>query len=1164
MKINKEYTATLGLLLITVWAALQYIFLQNVPDSVSTFSFIFITNVVGLAILAVARRKKLKMLKGKVLSKGALLAGELVGFNFFMLLGSRGMDSVIVSSIISMYFVFVTPILLLLKKKVSFRSAVASAVAIIALLLMFNADIGLLFSSSGVVFLLIADLFFAAYVITVSEAGANEDPSVLTISQMIFCILFSLCGWGIETETGHGSFSFPQDKMFWITVLFFGVLIRALYGLIQMSCQRYVKPVNASLIFSSEIIITLVTNPFMSRLMHTEYTPATPFQVIGCILFVIAVIVVDDTIMSRIGYTDMVVKTYVDENGVTRTQSTVSRKLTNMTLVISMTALVISTVICVAAISTIKNTAVGQSTQLGRTVADVSEDALKAELEKELMNAVTDKAMLAEAKLMSYVASAQYAADTVRALYDRPLDFPQKEVMYPLPENAGIWTMQRVIADESIPYSQLEGENLLLGNLEDIFATIAAHSENIATIYFGTETGLLVSFDPGSGEAAVGGESYYEFRQSDWYTKGRQTKEPFFSKVYQDSYGRGLTITCTAPVRDSSGQFRGSVGIDILIHDLNQSMVNDNIVQPNYALLMDDAGYIIASGELDSQTSGSVSIYDNEIDIPVKEAAETIFSHQNGICAVGEGASATYISYSEIPLTDWKLCIMSPVENIIRPAISIREDIDTNTELVAGTVNESIHQIINSCLVLFAVIILLITYFVGKLSERITTPLEHLEKDVLEISLGNFEQRTQVSTNDEIGSLARAFNHMTESLQEYIADLKDMTVKEERLASELSVAAEIQSNMLPGNFSSVRRSEFDIYASMNPAKEVGGDFYDFFFVDDDHLALVIADVSGKGIPAALFMMISKTMLKSAAQAGLSPKAVLERVNNQLCENNDAEMFVTVWLGILEIPTGKLTCANAGHEYPALKRAGGDFELVKDRHGLVLAGMEGARYREYTMQLHPGDTLYVYTDGVAEATDAHNELFGTDRMLAALNRFQGGSCKELLEAARAGIDAFVGSAPQFDDITMLCLHLNDYAAIQLSPTEGSIPQASQFVEEWLERCAVPMKLSAKLLVAVDEVYCNIVRYSGADKAKIEVSRTDGRLTLMFSDNGEPYDPLEREEPDTTLPTEERDIGGLGMLIVKRTMDETSYTRQDDRNVLTLSVNLPSVTKLAEKV
>ena len=243
----------------------------------------------------------------------------------------------------------------------------------------------------------------------------------------------------------------------------------------------------------------------------------------------------------------------------------------------------------------------------------------------------------------------------------------------------------------------------------------------------------------------------------------------------------------------------------------------------------------------------------------------------------------------------------------------------------------------------------------------------------------------------------------------------------QRIETELNVAIQIQADMLPRIFPAFpERREFDIYASMMPAKEVGGDFYDFFLVDDDHLALVIADVSGKGVPAALFMVIAKTLLKNAVQMGLSPKAALEKVNNQLCENNEAEMFVTVWLGVYEIPTGKLTAASAGHEYPAFRRADGQFELFKDRHGFVLAGMEDARYQEYELEIGVGDTLFVYTDGVTEATNGANDLYGTHRMLAALNRNRGLAPEKLLNQVKADIDRFVGAAPQFDDITMLSL------------------------------------------------------------------------------------------------------------------------------------------------
>ena len=279
----------------------------------------------------------------------------------------------------------------------------------------------------------------------------------------------------------------------------------------------------------------------------------------------------------------------------------------------------------------------------------------------------------------------------------------------------------------------------------------------------------------------------------------------------------------------------------------------------------------------------------------------------------------------------------------------------------------------------------------------------------------------EIRTGDEIEDLSDAFRKMQQDMRTYITDLMKMTAEKERLGAELDVAADIQASMLPSIFPAFpTREEFDIYATMQPAKEVGGDFYDFFLVDQDHMAMVIADVSGKGVPAALFMVIAKTLIKNCAQTGASPKQVLEKVNNQLCENNDAEMFVTVWTGILEISTGKLICANAGHEYPALRRAEGSYELVKDRHGFVVAGMENVKYREYELDLHPGDSLFVYTDGVAEATDNNKELYGTDRMLDALNRSRDVKLQELLKDVKADIDSFVGTAPQFDDITMLGL------------------------------------------------------------------------------------------------------------------------------------------------
>ena len=254
----------------------------------------------------------------------------------------------------------------------------------------------------------------------------------------------------------------------------------------------------------------------------------------------------------------------------------------------------------------------------------------------------------------------------------------------------------------------------------------------------------------------------------------------------------------------------------------------------------------------------------------------------------------------------------------------------------------------------------------------------------------------------------------------YCILFNDRSKKLAATQTELSMATQIQEAMLPSIFPAFpEREEFDLYASMDPAKEVGGDFYDFFLIDGDHLGLIIADVSGKGVPAALYMMISKTVIQNYAKLGLSAAEVLAKTNESLCSANKTDLFVTAWIGILEISTGKMTCANAGHEYPALCQ-NGTFTLLKDKHGFVLGGMEGAKYREYEIRLGKGDKLFVYTDGVAEATREDQTMFGTGRMLDALNKNGSKPPKELLAKLREEVDAFVGGAEQFDDLTMLCL------------------------------------------------------------------------------------------------------------------------------------------------
>ncbi len=349
--------------------------------------------------------------------------------------------------------------------------------------------------------------------------------------------------------------------------------------------------------------------------------------------------------------------------------------------------------------------------------------------------------------------------------------------------------------------------------------------------------------------------------------------------------------------------------------------------------------------------------------------------------------------------------------------------VDVWMELIMTTLRG---YILNMVLISLAVLALFSIAYWFFMRRNFIGPLMRIRRNVTEFAQNDTVTTTSlegIRTRDEIEELAEAISLMEGDIIRYISNIQAITAEKERIGAELNVATQIQADMLPRIFPAFPdRKEFDIYATMTPAKEVGGDFYDFFLIDEDHLGLVMADVSGKGVPAALFMVIAKTLIKNQAQAGeYSPARVLMRANEQLCEGNEAELFVTVWFAVLEISTGKGLAANAGHEHPTLRRAGGTYELVEYRHSPAVATMEGLRFREHAFQLNPGDSLFVYTDGVAEATDAHNVLYGTERMLQALNQNPEASPEEILNNVKDSVDAFVGEAPQFDDITMLCLH-----------------------------------------------------------------------------------------------------------------------------------------------
>ena len=629
-------------------------------------------------------------------------------------------------------------------------------------------------------------------------------------------------------------------------------------------------------------------------------------------------------------------------------------------------------------------------------IRSINDKALTSGTVQNVGSLAKSKAELANTELHAVESTVKRLAGYIDDLYAHPERYIRREVLPPSKAAAGEYVLQRGFVSEKIRLKDVEDELGLLSNIEQAFRPVILDAEGtITTIYLGTESGIMISYDAASevGDNEEGSEIYFNYRERPWYIGTITQRDAVISPVYTDDYGRGLMISVAAPFHNAEGKNHGVICIDILISDLYNEVVRLDMEEEAYAFLVDSEGNMI------SPDGSGDSIYENpELDDNVRQS---ILDRHTG---VEQADTGVYFAYTPVSAVPWMFCIRIPQSMILEPV----HEIETS---------------ISSSIVLYVAVILLVslavTIIVGNFSVTLTQPLIQLGNDAKAISGGDFDHRAEGYENDEIGDLAITFNEMASALKQYITDLTLVTAEKERIGAELNVATQIQADMLPRIFPAFPdRMEFDLFASMAPAKEVGGDFYDFFLIDDDHVGLVMADVSGKGVPAALFMVIAKTLIKNQMLLGKGPAEVLSNVNEQLCEGNEEELFVTVWLAVIEISTGKGLAANAGHEHPAIRRAGGKYELVVYRHSPAVATMEGIRFREHPFELYPGDSLFVYTDGVPEATNANNEMFGTDRMLDALNRDPDATSKDLLSTVRKDVDAFVGAAPQFDDITML--------------------------------------------------------------------------------------------------------------------------------------------------
>ena len=463
----------------------------------------------------------------------------------------------------------------------------------------------------------------------------------------------------------------------------------------------------------------------------------------------------------------------------------------------------------------------------------------------------------------------------------------------------------------------------------------------------------------------------------------------------------------------------------------------------------------------------------------------------------------------------------------------------------------SVYTAVFMQIIVFATLFVFIYVLIKRV---IINNLKKINNSLGRITGGDLNVTVDVRANEEFASLSDDINSTVATLKKYIADASA------RIDKELEYAKQIQLSALPTNFP--KGEDYSIFAQMIAAKEVGGDFYDFYKLNENTVAFLVADVSGKGIPAAMFMMTAKTIIKDLAESGLPVNEIFTKANQKLCENNESGMFVTAWMGILDVASGKLTFANAGHNPPLLRRADGAFEYLKTRAGFVLAGMEGIRYRANEITLYAGDRLFLYTDGVPEATNVDNVLFGEDRLLSFMNDNCTLDALELLPKLKTNIDEFVDVAPQFDDITMLALDYkinngNKDIESKIFPAQtDALTDVLAFTEHILEKCECSMKVQTAICVAIEEVFVNVAHYAYGDeqgdvKFSIAFDKDTRTITFIMADKGVQFDPLNKPDPDITLSADEREIGGLGIFITKKTMDSVAYTYENGENVLTMT-------------
>lgn len=639
------------------------------------------------------------------------------------------------------------------------------------------------------------------------------------------------------------------------------------------------------------------------------------------------------------------------------------------------------------------------------------------------------------------------------------------------------------------------------------------------------------------------GSEEYDYFDMEWYNAAKQSNHGIWSEPYFDEGGGQVNmVTYSLPLQDKNGRVYAVITADVAIDELINAIHSLQLYKDSRIFMSTKRGTFITHWHKDMICKSTVDEFAHSLgNDDAQLIANEIKAGKRGTQKIEMNGHDAMALYTTVPDVGWRLCAFCTYKSIMG-------------ELLGTTL---------TILGIFLVGLLLLGGCISFIIRHEMKPLEHLARAARKIGRGDFNvELPSIDGNDELKLLHDSFASMQTSLSDYVKELKTVTASKQRIESELHIAHALQMNMLPNIFPPFPdRKDIDLYASLTSAKEVGGDLYDFF-IRDEKLFFAVGDVSGKGIPASLFMAITRSLFRIVAGGMESPAVIAKLLNNAVAEENDTNMFVTMFIGAIDMKTGLMTFCNAGHNPPILMPTTGECRYMDVCPNLPIGIMQGYEFKEQTLDINDMGLL-VYTDGVTEAENANHTLFGEERLRKTCEKMKAQSSSNIIKGVAEAVNEYVGEAPQSDDITILHLKLkvenNSSATLNIHNKLADLEQLPAFLQDFASANGVDEATIGSLNLALEEALVNVINYAYPDGTVGDITLkaekdSSGKLIFTLIDSGTPFDPTTVPDADTTLSVEERQIGGLGIFLVRQLMDSVEYSYKDGCNVLTMMKQL----------